>query len=147
MLLSNKIAFSHSSASSFAIHFPEKKTANILKDKTSTLRLEMITWTSHKICLITFRVYYSRLSLIFSSKGEGGERRGNRLLKHTLEVKDCICNILKRIKKGKSKESTPLCYQQPRLSKTRLSSPKSTHCISTRARFTLAERLSPLESC
>lgn len=55
---------------------------------------------------------------------------------------------LKRRKKRKekSKESTPLCYQQPRLSKTRLSSPKSTHCVSTRARFTLAARLSPLRA-
>lgn len=46
-------------------------------------RLEMITWTSHKICLITHKVYYSSRSLIFSSKGEGGERTGSTLLKHT----------------------------------------------------------------
>lgn len=31
MLLSNKIAFSHPSASSFAIHFPEKKNCKHIK--------------------------------------------------------------------------------------------------------------------
>lgn len=42
MLLSSKIAFSHPSANSFAIHFPERA-VSVLKGKTSMLRLEMIT--------------------------------------------------------------------------------------------------------